>query len=575
MSIASGTTLMTTEGGGTATFTVRLLSAPEGDVTVPLRSSDPGEGTVSPSPLVFTAANATTAQTVVVTGVDDEVDDGDEPYRIRTGDPSSPDDAAYDALEAGDVDDVSVVNRDDDAAPTVTLALTPSTIDEGGTASTVATVSENGGVATVTATLSHPSDEATTVTVSAVAVAPAVEGDFTLSTEATLTVAALATASTGTVTVAAVDNQVDAPDKTVTVSGTAANARASADSAVMAVTAATLTIADDDEKGLVFARAGADPEDFEGVLEVAEGGEVTYTVALASAPVGTVGVAVAAGNPSLSVAPERLTFTAEDWNTPRTVTVAAQDDGNDYASEGSWVSHTASGGGYDEVSRVLPVSVAGETRVAVAPGTTATYTIEGRQVVVEVTPGVPAGVEVDFAGVGEAPAGTAPAMTVEGPAAVDAEVVARAAGDGFNLGAEGSRTVVDVAVTDLAGVGLCLPVDAEVVAGLPEGDTGRLRLLRYDEDAWGVVGEEYRPAAGTEPGRVCAGGVDSFSPFASGYVDTRPALDAAGFPKEYVWEVDEPVEPVESARGEVRDGRRGDHLPPGAGDAAARSRLRR
>ena len=497
VSIASGTTLMTTEAGGTATFTVRLLSAPEGDVTVPLVSSDPGEGTVSPSPLVFTAANATTAQTVVVTGVDDEVDDGDESYRIRTGDPSSPDDATYDALGAGDGDDVDVVNRDDDATPAVALVLAPSTIDEGGTASTVSTV---------TAVLSHPSDEATTVTVAATAVAGsgAVAGDFTLSTETTLTIAALATASTGTVTVAAVDNAVDAPDKEVTVSGTAANQRALDDSATMTVTGATLTIADDDERGLVFARAGAEPEDFEGVLEVAEGGEVAYTVALTSAPVGTVTVAVAAGDPSLSVAPGASTFTAEDWNTPQTVTVAAEDDGNDYASEGSWVSHAASGGGYDGVSGVLPVSVAGETRVAVAPGTTAAYTIEGRQVVVRVAPGVPAGVEVDFAGVGEAPAGTAPAMTVEGPEAVD----------------------------------------AEVVAGLPEGDTGRLRLLRYDEDAWGVVGEEYRPAAGTAPGRVCAGGVDSFSPFASGYVDTRPALDAAGLPETFTWEVDEPITPV-------------------------------
>ena len=356
-----------------------LLSAPEGDVTVPLVSSDPGEGTVSPSSLVFTAANATTAQTVVVTGVDDEVDDGDEPYRIETGDPSSPDAAAYDALGAGDVDDVDVVNADDDATPEVTLVLAPSTIDEGGTASTVVTE------ATVTAVLSRPSGAVTRVTVEATPVAPAVAGDFT-QTGTVLTIAAGETASTGTVTVAAVDNAVDAPDKEVTVSGTAANQRAIDDSATMTVTGATLTIADDDERGLAFARAGAEPEDFEGVLEVAEGGEVAYTVALASAPVGTVGVAVAAGNPSLSVAPGGLTFTAEDWDTPQTVVVAAEDDGNDYASEGSWVSHTASGGGYDEVSGVLPVSVAGETRVEVAPGTTATYTIEGRQVVVRVAP---------------------------------------------------------------------------------------------------------------------------------------------------------------------------------------------
>ena len=213
---------------------------------------------------------------------------------------------------------------------------------------------------------------------------------------------------------------MDAPDKEVTVSGTAANDRAAADAVTMTVTAATLTIADD-ERGFAFARAGGGPEGFDGVLDVAEGGEAAYTVALAS-----------------------------------------------------------------------------ETTVAVAAGATATYTVEGRRVEVRVAPGVPAGVEVDFAGVGSVPAGTTPTMTVRGPAAVDATVVARAAGDGFNLGPEGLRTVVDVEVTDLPGVGLCLPVDAAVVAELPEGGAGR--LLRYDADAWGVVGEDYRPAAGTAPG---------------------------------------------------------------------------
>ena len=527
VSIASGTTLTTTEGGGTATFTVWLLSAPEGDVTVPLVSSDPGEGTVSPSSLVFTAANATTAQTVVVTGVDDEVDDGDESYVIGTGDPSSPDDAAYDALEAGDVDDVDVVNADDDATPEVALVLAPSTIDEGGTASTVVTE------ATVTAVLSRPSGAVTRVTVEATPVAPAVAGDFT-QTGTVLTIAAGETASTGTVTVAAVDNAVDAPDKEVTVSGTAANQRAIDDSATMTVTAATLTIADDDEKGLAFARAGEAVQ----VLEVAEGGEVAYTVALASAPVGTVGVAVAAGNPSLSVAPGGLTFTAEDWDTPQTVVVAAEDDGNDYASEGSWVSHTASGGGYDEVSGVLPVSVAGETRVEVAPGTTATYTIEGRQVVVRVAPGVPAGVEVDFAGVGSVPPGTAPAMTVEGPEAVAAKVVARAAGDGFNLGAEGSQTVVDIEVVGTT-VRVSLPVALAVVEAA--GDEARLRLLRYDDGRkrWvEVEGASYN----RETGQISAL-LTEYSPFATGYADTKPAfgdftLTAMKFT------VDDPIAPV-------------------------------
>ena len=74
-------------------------------------------------------------------------------------------------------------------------------------------------MSTVTATVSPASSEAFTVTVAAAAVAPAVSGDFTLS-GATLNFAADATDSTGEVTITAVDNDEDAPDKTVTVSGT-------------------------------------------------------------------------------------------------------------------------------------------------------------------------------------------------------------------------------------------------------------------------------------------------------------------------------------------------------------------
>ncbi len=119
--------------------------------------------------------------------------------------------------------------RDNEATPTATLVLTPSSI------------SENGGVSTVTATLSGASDEATTLTVSAAPVSPAVAGDFTLSTDTELTIAAGATTSTGTVTITAVDNSVDAADKTVTVSATATN-----DVGVTAPTSQTLTITDDD-----------------------------------------------------------------------------------------------------------------------------------------------------------------------------------------------------------------------------------------------------------------------------------------------------------------------------------------
>ena len=82
-----------------------------------------------------------------------------------------------------------------------------------------------------------------TITVSATTVAPAVREDFTLSPARTLTIAANETTSTGLVTIMARDNADDAPDKSVTVSGTADDA---ADTVADPVSV-TLTITDDDD----------------------------------------------------------------------------------------------------------------------------------------------------------------------------------------------------------------------------------------------------------------------------------------------------------------------------------------
>src|SRR5258706_167544 len=55
--------LVTTEAGGTATFTVSLRSTPAADVTICLSSSDLTEGTVSPASLTVTPADAPIPQT--------------------------------------------------------------------------------------------------------------------------------------------------------------------------------------------------------------------------------------------------------------------------------------------------------------------------------------------------------------------------------------------------------------------------------------------------------------------------------------------------------------------------------
>ena len=84
---------------------------------------------------------------------------------------------------------------DDDASPTVTLSLSDTSI------------AEDGGVTTVTASLSHASSVATTVTVSVSPDSPAVAGDYALSANQALTIAAGQTASTGAVTVTGVEQR--------------------------------------------------------------------------------------------------------------------------------------------------------------------------------------------------------------------------------------------------------------------------------------------------------------------------------------------------------------------------------
>ena len=111
----------TDENLKTATFTVSLSSAPSSDnVTITMKSSDTTEGVISTSignaqtndnasQLVFTSSDWNSARTVTVTGVADNLSDGDQAYAIQlTGDNDTSD------LRFANVDpeDVSVRNLD-------------------------------------------------------------------------------------------------------------------------------------------------------------------------------------------------------------------------------------------------------------------------------------------------------------------------------------------------------------------------------------------------------------------------------------------------------------------------------
>src|SRR5207244_6845453 len=119
--------LVTTEAGGTASFTVVLTSQPTADVAIPVASSNSAEGTVSTANLTFTAADWNVAQTVTVTGVDDALQDGDIAYQVSVN-PAASGDPNYSGRDPADV---AVTNTDNDAAgitvtPTAGLVTTAS-----------------------------------------------------------------------------------------------------------------------------------------------------------------------------------------------------------------------------------------------------------------------------------------------------------------------------------------------------------------------------------------------------------------------------------------------------------------
>lgn len=139
----------TTEAAGTVTFDVTLSVQPEVGETigVGISSSDTNEGTVSSATLDFTDLNWSIAQTITVTGVDDDVDDGDTAYVIT---------ATMLSASAGSTfadATLNLTSTDDDAAGVTVSAISGDTTEAGGTA-TFTVVLDSEPTATVTIALS-------------------------------------------------------------------------------------------------------------------------------------------------------------------------------------------------------------------------------------------------------------------------------------------------------------------------------------------------------------------------------------------------------------------------------------
>ena len=311
------------ENGGSATLTASL-SSPSSATTTLTVSIAPGDGadsadyTLSKPTLTIGAGSTTSAGSLTVSAIDNETDAPDKTFSIYGG--------ASNELGAIDPAAVTLTITDDDATPVVTLELSSSSI------------SENGGVADVTASLSTPSSQDVTVAVSASPVSPAVSGDFTISSNNTLTIAAGSTDSTGAVTITGVDNSLDEPDKSVTVSAAVSGRD------VTAPPSRTLAITDDEGAPTLTLVLSSSS-----ISENGEAANVTATLSGPSSRDVVLEVSATPLSPAVSgdftiTSPSTLTIAAGSTQSADAVTITAVDNSVDEPHKHVTVAATVSAG---------------------------------------------------------------------------------------------------------------------------------------------------------------------------------------------------------------------------------------
>ena len=333
-------TSLTPAEGGAASYTVALSSEPTATVTVAVTGHSGTDLTLSTSSLTFTTTTWEVAQTVTVSAGQD--DDATDDTATLTHTASGGDYASV-------TSELQVTVDDDES---VGIVLTPASLTPA-----------EGGAASYTVALS--SEPTATVTV---AVTGHSGTDLTLSTSSlTFTTTTWEVAQTVTVSAGQDD---DATDDTATLVHTASGGDYASQRADVLV-----TVDDDESVGLVLSKS---------LLTPSEGGNESYTVALASEPTATVTVAVTGhAGTDLTLNTSSLTFTTTTWDVARTVTVSAGQD-DDATDDTATLVHTASGGDYASVTSELQVTVDDDESVGIvltptsltpAEGGAASYTV--------------------------------------------------------------------------------------------------------------------------------------------------------------------------------------------------------
>lgn len=287
--------LSTSEMGGVATFTVVLLSQPTADVTVPLHSSNTKEGTISPASLTFTAANWAAPRTVTITGVNDAVADGPQPYTVLT-DAATSSDAKYAGLDAVDV---PVRNIDNDSAGITVTDASGNTIEKGAGASFTIVLN------------SEPKQDVS------IALSSSDTTEGTIS-PTTVTFTPLNWQAPQKITISSVDDNVADGTQPYTIETAAATSKDAGYNG-MDPRDVSLSNVDDDSAGITVSAAKGNTTE--------GGGTTTFTIVLNSQPTADVSVPISSNATTEgTVSSATVAFTSADWSAPKTITITGVDD---------------------------------------------------------------------------------------------------------------------------------------------------------------------------------------------------------------------------------------------------------
>nr|CAD5910510.1 hypothetical protein NO713_00002 [Planktothrix pseudagardhii] len=289
------TDTLTSEAGDTGNFSIALTSQPTSDVLITLNSSNPNEASLSTPSVTFTAQNWSSPQLVTITGVDDNIRDGDISYSIISSiDPSS--DSKYTTLPP---DTLDFINQDNDSIG-INLTTSDTLTSEAGDTGNFSIVLNSQPTSDVLITLSNSNPQ---------------EGSL-LTPSVTFNSQNWSTPQV--VTVTGVDDNIQDGDIGYSI---ISSVDPSSDSKYTTLPPDTLDFINQDNDSIGINLTTSD------TLTSEAGDTGNFSIVLNSQPTSDVLITLSNSNPQEgSLLTPSVTFNSQNWSTPQVVTVTGVDD---------------------------------------------------------------------------------------------------------------------------------------------------------------------------------------------------------------------------------------------------------